>query len=193
VRDGEHAGPNEMDDRRSEIFEINAPAIIREPYVASWQKTFGRSFDDIGATVLQTSDGGYIVAGDSTRESVLLIKTDGRGNKQWDKIFGGFAIDSTNVNAITRVLQTSDGGYIMVSYTSSYGAGGTDLWMIKTDATGNEIWSKTLGGVGDDFGTTIQQTSDSGYIMTGHTSSYGAGGMDLWMIKTDANGNVEGS
>ena len=112
-----------------------------------------------------------------------------QGNKQWEKIFGGLAIDGTNVNANSRILQTSDGGYIIDSYTSQNGAGGKDLWLIRTDAAGNEIWSKTFGGKGDDFGTTIQQTSDGGYIITGHTSSYGAGGMDLWMIKTDASGN----
>lgn len=158
-----------------------------------WDKTLDIEGDvgqmSAGSSVQQTSDGGYIVAGDSSKQSVLLIKTDARGNKQWGRIFGGLATDSKNVNANTRARQTSDGGYIIVSYTSSYGAGGMDLWMIKTDATGNEIWSKTFGGVGDDFGTTVQQTSDGGYIMTGHTSSYGAGGMDLWMVKTDALGN----
>ena len=159
-----------------------------------WDKTLDFEGDvagqmSAGSSVQQASDGGYIVAGDSSKESVLLIKTDAQGNKQWGRIFGGLAIDSKNVNVNTRAQQTSDGGNIIVSYTSSYGAGGIDLWMIKTDATGNEIWSKTFGGIGDDFGTTVQQTSDGGYIMTGHTSSYGAGGMDLWMIKTDATGN----
>jgi len=159
-----------------------------------WDKTLDFEGEVVGqmstgSSVLQTSDGGYIVAGDSSKESVLLIKTDAQGNKLWDRIFGGLATDGASVNANTRLLQTSDGGYIIDSYNSQNGAGGMDIWLIKTDATGNEIWSKTLGGRGDDFGTTIQQTSDGGYIMTGHTSSYGAGGMDLWLIKTDATGN----
>ena len=142
-----------------------------------------------GSSVLQTKDGGYIVAGDSSRGSVLLFKTDARGNKQWEKIFGGLAVDSASVNANSRILQTFDGGYIIDSYTSTEGAGGMDLWLIKTNAAGNETWNKTYGGAGDDSGTTIQQTKDGGYILTGQTSSYGAGGMDLWMIKIDAAGN----
>lgn len=158
-----------------------------------WDKTISPEGDvgemSTGSSVQQTDDGGYIIAGDSSKESVLLIKTDAQGNKQWEKIFGGLASDGANVNANSRILQTSDGGYIIDSYTSQNGAGGMDLWLIKADAKGNEIWNKTYGGKGDDFGTTIQQTSDDGYIITGHTSSYGAGGMDLWMIKIDAAGN----
>ena len=158
-----------------------------------WDETLASEEDvgqiSIGSSVLQTSDGGYIVAGDSSKGCILLIKTDAQGSKQWEKIFGGLAVDGTNFNANSRVLQTSDDGYIIESYTSSEGAGGMDLWLIRTDAAGNEIWSKTFGGKGDDFGTAIQQTYDGGYIITGHTSSYGAGGMDLWMIKTDAAGN----
>jgi predicted secreted protein len=158
-----------------------------------WDKTLDSEEDvgqmSTGSSVQQTDDGGYIVAGDSSKENILLIKTDSLGSKQWEKIFGGLQVDGTNVNANSRVLQTSDGGYIIDSYTSQNGFGGMDLWLIRTDAAGNEIWSKTFGGKGDDFGTAIQQTSDGGYIVAGHTSSYGAGGTDLWMIKTDAAGN----
>ncbi len=158
-----------------------------------WEKTLYSEGDvgemSTGSSVLQTNDGGYIVAGDSSRGNVLLFKTDARGNKQWQKILGGLAIDSSSVNANSRILQTFDGGYIIDSYTSTEGAGGMDLWLIKTDASGTETWNKTYGGAGDDSGTTIQQTNDGGYILTGQTSSYGDGGMDLWMIKIDAAGN----
>jgi len=158
-----------------------------------WNETIASEEDvgqmSTGSSVQQTDDGGYIVAGDSSKENILLIKTDSQGHKQWEKIFGGLSVDGTSVNANSRVLQTSDGGYIIDSYTSQNGFGGMNLWLIRTDAAGNEIWSKTFGGKGDDFGTAIQQTSDGGYIITGHTSSYGAGGTDLWMIKTNSAGN----
>jgi len=160
-----------------------------------WNETIASEEDvgqmSTGSSVQQTDDGGYIVAGDSSKENILLIKTDSQGHKQWEKIFGGLSVDGTSVNANSRVLQTSDGGYIIDSYTSQNGFGGMNLWLIRTDAAGNEIWSKTFGGKGDDFGTAVQQTSDGSYIMTGRTSSYGMGVMDLWMIKTDANGNIE--
>ena len=87
------------------------------------------------------------------------------------------------------VQQTSDGGYVIVGSSTSYGAGGSDLWILKVDASGEFSWSKTYGGQGNDVGKDIVQTSDGGYIITGYTKSFSsAGDMDLWLIKTDANG-----
>ena len=190
VRDGLHAGPNETDDRRSEIFKINAPAIIEkieEPHVDSWQKTFGGLRDDIGAAVLETSDGGYIIAGHTSSYGaggmdIWMIKTDATGNEIWSRTFGGKGDEF-----VTSVQQTSDDGYIMVGITSSYGAGGRDLWMIKTDALGNKQWDKTFGGSWDDGGISVRQTRDGGYIATGATGSFGPS--VVWLIKTDAMGN----
>ncbi|HEX78024.1 MAG TPA: hypothetical protein G4O03_06395, partial [Dehalococcoidia bacterium] len=130
-----------------------------------WDRTFGGPRWDVGYSVERTSDGGYIVVGETgayaTREAdIWLIKTDSEGNRQWDRIFGGSKRD-----VAYSVKQTSDGGYIIVGETESYGAGAADVWLIKTDPQGKEQWSKTFGGSGHDLGRSLAQTSDGGYII----------------------------
>jgi len=85
------------------------------------------------------------------------------------------------------VQQTSDDGYIVAGYT--YVDSG-DILLIKTDANGNVIWAKTYGGTHNDWAFSVQQTSDGGYIVAGYTDSFGAGYYDIFLIKTDANGNI---
>ena len=152
-----------------------------------WTKTYGGSGGDCGNSVQQTSDGGYIIVGGITYFDcdVYLIKTDANGDVEWTKTYGGSGEDCGN-----SVQQTSDGGYIIVGKTTSFGAGASDVYLIKTDANGNAEWTKTYGGGGEDCGNSVQQTSDGGYIIVGGTTSFGAGGGDVYLIKTDAYGNV---
>ena len=155
-----------------------------------WQKTYGGSGYDDGTSVKQTSDGGDIIAGWTESfgvggRNVYLIKTDANGNLLWQKTYGG-----SDYDWVFSVQQTSDGGYIIAGLTESFGAGGRDVYLIKTDADGNLLWQKTYGGSDDDCGTSVQQTSDGGYIIAGYTFSFGAGEGDVYLIKTDANGNV---
>jgi hypothetical protein len=155
-----------------------------------WAKTYGGTSYDWDYSVQQTSDGGYIVAGwtwsfGAGYDDIFLIKTDTNGNIIWAKTYGG-----TGYEKAFSVQQTSDGGYIVAGSTSSFGVGGGDLFLIKTDANGNVIWAKTYGGTYDDLAYSVQQTSDGGYIVAGWTNSFGAGGVDIFLIKTDANGNI---
>ena len=158
-----------------------------------WAKTFGGTNIDIGYSVHQTTDGGYIITGiknwnllspslDSS--NVWLIKTDGNGNEQWTKTFGG-----TNHDEGRSVQQTTDGGYIICGRTASFG-NGSDVYLIKTDGNGIQQWYQTFSGTSDDLGYSVQQTTDGGYIICGSTWSSSVG-WDVWLIKTDVSGNQQ--
>ncbi len=159
-----------------------------------WQKTFGGSDNDFGHSVQQTSDGGFIIAGETGAfvtgspefylYDVYLAKTDSAGNLLWQKTFGGSGDDSGY-----SVQQTSDGGFIIAGYTWSFGAGSSDVYLIKTDSAGNLLWQKTFGGSNRDSSYSVQQTSDGGFIIAGYTMSFGAGSSDVYFIKTDSSGN----
>lgn len=175
------------------IIFLNAVLFAQAPEI-QWIKIFGGSGSDIGNSVQQTIDGGYIILG--TTESfgsggsdIWLIKTDTNGDTLWSRTFGGSDIDAGK-----SVQQTTDGGYIITGYTKSFGAGGNDVWLIKTDANGDTLWTKTYGDTFGDIGNSVQQTTDDGYIITGITNlilaNPGLVYQDIWLIKTDVNGDT---
>ncbi|UCD21427.1 MAG: hypothetical protein JSW22_05060 [Chloroflexota bacterium] len=154
-----------------------------------WHKHFGGSGDDYGYSVQQTSDGGYIIAGDTFsyghgNRDAWLIKTDSSGNEMWSKTFGCSGSDHAE-----SVQQTGDGGYVICGSSGSpYDANRSsyNVRLIKTDSLGNETWSKKFGGSDSDWGVSVQQTSDGGYVIAGYTRSYGAGSYDAWLMKVSA-------
>jgi hypothetical protein len=167
---------------------------------AEWEKTFRNGETSSGNSVQQTSDGGYIVAGHTgsygaidievEEYDVYLIKTDAVGNAEWEKTFRNGETNSGN-----SVQQTSDGGYIIAGITGpgyryEFFPDKYDVYLIKTDAEGNAEWEKTHGGESYDAGSSVQQTTDSGYIIAGNTLSYGASFLDVYLLKTDEDGTV---
>lgn len=157
----------------------------------TWARTYGGSRGDSATAIQPTADGGYIVAG-ATRSfgdvqgDLWVLKLDGQGTVQWEKTYGGPVWEWANV-----IRATSDGGYIVAGYTSSFGAGAMDVWVLKLDGQGNIQWQKTYGGSQDEEAFDIQTTSDGGYIVVGYTASFGDPDNDLWVLKLDGAGNVQ--
>jgi len=157
----------------------------------AWDSILHEKGEDALGRIMSTPDGGYIIAGStfSTGAGMAdgwLVKTDGKGEVQWKKTFGG-----TEIDRFEDICITKDGGFAALGFTESKGAGSRDLWMVKTDSSGNKQWEKTFGGKKQEEGYVIIQTGDGGYLAGGHTYSSGAGAADFWIIRTDASGNLK--
>ena len=155
-----------------------------------WTKTFGSYGWEYAQSVQQTTDGGYIVVGytdylGAGSYDIYLVKTDSNGDRLWARTFGSDTFDLGY-----SVQQTADGGYVMAGCTESFSSGYTDVYLIKTNADGDTLWTRKFGGTGSDAGYSVQQTADGGYVIAGSTESFGAGYGDVYLIKTDADGNV---
>ncbi|WP_278379051.1 T9SS type A sorting domain-containing protein [Chryseobacterium arthrosphaerae] len=174
-----------------------------------WQKSLGGNYDDNVNSIQQTSDGGYIMAGESSstngdvtgnhgNSDYWIVKLNAAGNIEWQKSLGGSNQDKAN-----SIQQTFDGGYIVAGESHSNDGdvtgnhGYSDYWIVKLDASGNLQWQKSLGGTSYDRAESIQQTSDGGYIVAGGAASNNGdvtgnhGNEDFWIVKLDESGNIQ--
>ncbi len=154
-----------------------------------WDKTFGGSRDDRAHSIVQMSDGGLAIAGETWSKGAgwsdfWVLRLDALGTVVWDKTFGGSKLDVAH-----SIVQTSDGGLAVAGYTRSKGAGRSDFWVLKLDASGTMVWDKIFGGRDWDVAKSIVQTSDGGLAVAGYTSSKGAGSYDFWVLKLSALGD----
>ncbi|UCE12478.1 MAG: hypothetical protein JSV04_09810 [Candidatus Heimdallarchaeota archaeon] len=155
-----------------------------------WNHTFGGQKKDFAFALIQTRDGGFGLAGATYsfgvgKSDIWLIKLDNEGSIQWEKTLGGAGDE-----VASTLLETDDGDFVLTGYTSSYGAGNTDIWLLKTDSKGNLLYSQTFGGTKDDVATAMIQTHDGEFILTGSTSSFGMGNKDVWLLKADKFGSL---
>jgi predicted secreted protein len=153
-----------------------------------WNKTYGGAGAEVLWSVVETSDGGYAMAGYTESfgagdRDFWLVKVDSSGNHEWNKTYGGAGVDPAHSLVETSVVEAGDGGYALAGFTVSFGAGGQDGWLIKTDANGNMEWNQTYGGNENDFLNSVVRTDDGGYALAGFTESSGAGNADFWLIK----------
>lgn len=161
-----------------------------------WQKAYGGSNTEWVSSAIKTNDEGFAIAGWTysfgsgapSYDDLFIIKLDANGTVQWQKAYGGGKYEGAY-----SIQQTLDGGYVVAGVTTSFSATrSNDAWILKLDADGNIQWQKTYGSdSGWDEADSIQQTSDGGYIVAGETESWGAGRFDAWILKLDANGNIQ--
>jgi len=155
-----------------------------------WTRTYGGGQYEFGYSLVATPDSGFLIAGVTTSfgaggRDVYLVRTDAQGETLWTKTYGG-----TNHDAAGSVITTADGGCLIVGTTYSYGAGGADLYILKTDADGESLWAVTHGGTQSETGWSVKETGDGGYVIGGQTLSYGAGDQDVYIVRTDSAGGL---
>ena len=191
--DGDVSGNHGYDD--AWVVKLNSSGDIE------WQKCLGGTDDDYAYSIQQTSDGGFIVAGQTYSndgdvsgnhgyDDAWVVKLNSSGDIEWQKCLGG-----TNDDRAYSIQQTSNGGFIVAGYTYSNDGdvsgnhGYWDTWVVKLNSSGDIEWQKCLGGTSDDYANSIQQTSDSGFIVVGYTFSNdydvseNHGYDDAWVVK----------
>ena len=194
------------------VVKINSTGTIQ------WQKSLGGSNDDIAYSIIQTTDGGYAIAGSTVSmdgdvtfnhgnldyEDYWVVKLDSSGVMQWQKTYGGSQSDDAHA-----IVQTADGGYAIAGYSMSddgdvtghHGiAGYSDYWIVKTDATGTIQWEKSYGGSNSELAIAMIKTDDGGFALTGYSFSTdgdvtGHHGdslqADYWVLKLDNSGIIK--
>ena len=167
------------------IFKLNPDLSV------AWQKTYGGSSTDWGGHLRETMEGGYIATGATHsfgvgNQDAWVLMLDAVGNIIWEKTYGGSSSDSGNA-----IYPTTDGGCIVLGQTESFGAGNSDIWVLKLNSDGSVAWQNTYGGSGYEHCHDIQQTADGGYVLAAGTESFGSGNMDHMVLKLDSNGNIE--
>jgi len=163
-----------------------------------WEpKYFGERYNDAGYSVEALPDGGFVILGYITDTTVnrnqytnmYLVRLSSAGETIWTKKYGGKSEEGKGEIGYD-VKTTSDNGFIIVGSTENFGLGGKDVWLIKTDVNGDTLWTRTHGGLNDDIGKSVLETS-YGYIFTGYTESFSAPGQaaaNIFVVKTNTIG-----
>jgi len=152
----------------------------------AWSKTYGGKHSERAYALVETSDGGFAMAGYQFGD-IWLVRTDAYGNVLWNRTYGS--------GCAYALVETYDGGFALAGCTESFNAGALDFKLVRTDAYGNILWNHTYGGPGHDVAYALVEASDGGYVLAGEThpglTFWDAWNADFWLVKTDVYGNVE--
>ena len=154
-----------------------------------WTRLFRHNTGTYGFCVRQCSDGGFVLAGRTypswDNSDVCILKTDPSGHELWSRSYGG-----PDNDLVYSVVEVPDSGFALVGYTTSFGAGDGDMYFLRTDPSGDTLWTRTYGGIYPDYGYSIRQTTDNGYILAGFSCSFTASWSDGYLVRTDARGDT---
>ncbi len=155
-----------------------------------WNKNFGTSHNEYGGSILENNDGSLLLIGNgdlnnSGDQDIWLIKTNSQGDSLWSKTYGGSGNEIGN-----DIVSIGDSSYIILGSTSSFGNGGSDIFIIKIDGNGNEEWNLNYGGTSDEFGQSIIHTSDNGFVILSSIESYGIGNNAVNIIRINSSGEI---
>jgi hypothetical protein len=148
-----------------------------------WTRTYQHGEVNYGRSVRQTPDGGYVIAGYTgsyNDADAYIIRTDSAGDTIWTCVYGGPGSD-----AAYSAIQTSDGNFMVVGFTESFSTAGVDMWVMKLDAGGDTIWTKAIGGLGNEFAHSLIECCDGGYAVAGYSTSFGSGASDYYLVKLE--------
>ena len=164
---------------------------IAESGAIVWVNTFGGIGSQFATEVIECSTGGFAVVGseliDGYAPNALLIRTNAYGDEIWSHRYGGAGLDYAS-----SVIESQSGGFVIVGISTSYGLNGTNCWLLHTDETGEALWNQTFGGDKDDVGySVIEERSAEGFVVAGTTKSFGGGNADAWLIRTNAQGELQ--
>lgn len=153
-----------------------------------WRRFFGKSDFDWANSLIETREGNYVLAGYTRDEhsganNAWILQIDPDGTLMWDRTYGGNQADEAK-----SIIQTKDGGFAVAGFSNSFGKGNSDVWLLRVDGKGSEMWKKVYGGSGTDRGHSLVETFDGGYMIAGFTTSLGKGKADMIVIRTDAAG-----
>ena len=156
-----------------------------------WTREYGGQFYEEGYAGVERIGEGYLITGNTSTygagwRDIYLIKINQNGDTLWTRTYGD-SVDDCGYS----IQETEDGGYIIAGETDSYGAGRSDIYLVRIDSLGNIVWTKTIGGVLSEVAWAIQKTSDGGYIIAGCSASFGSGHLDAYLVKLGPDIGVE--
>ncbi|MEO0249650.1 MAG: hypothetical protein ABIN58_08980 [candidate division WOR-3 bacterium] len=159
-------------------------------FSSTFAMAYGGTGSDQGYSITRTADGGFAITGSTYSAGaggadLLVIKLDSVGNPKWAKAYGGTAKDFGYC-----ILETANRDLVIAGETKSFGSGGSDILLIRTDSMGTLLWATTFGGPLDDYAQSVIQTSDTGFAVVGISNSYGSGNGDCILLKLSSTGNL---